>query len=124
MVRVELLLDRPQHAQVRLGHEDRHVLLALVSDSVLAADSPAEVSRAANESFETELKAVFAELAEFKQEDASPRPSTLERRLEDYEDLRNRVDLYSEILGKQKDKLSRRLKEAEKVVRDLLTSTD
>ena len=80
------------------------------------------VARAATESFEAELRAVFEELAKFANEDSAPRPSTLERRLEDFEDLRNRVDLYSDILDNQKGKLVKRLGEATKQVREMLSA--
>lgn len=80
------------------------------------------VARAATESFESELSAVFEELEAFKQEDATVRPSTLERRLEDFEDLRNRVDLYADILDNQKGKLEARLDDAAKQVRAMLVS--
>lgn len=78
------------------------------------------VSRAATESFEAELASIFKELDDFRAN--SPRESTLERRLDEFEDLRNRVDLYADILDKQKDRLSRRLDEATEQVKQMIAT--
>ena len=101
------------------GIGDSYLALVPVHDSSEARKS---VARAARESFEGELAAVHAELRDFAS--TTPRASTLQRRLDEYEELRARVDLYADILEAQKDSLAARLDEATAKVKSMLAVDD
>jgi hypothetical protein len=81
------------------------------------------VQRAAAESFESELRDIAAELEAFAGRDGL-RASTLEHRLERYEDVRNRVDLYADVLSSKRDDLLAKLEAAKAELRKLLTEQD
>jgi hypothetical protein len=81
------------------------------------------VQRAAAESFACELRDISEELAKFSKS-STLRTSTLERRLEEYEDLAQRVDLYSDILSLKRNDILGALEKAKETVRQMLASTD
>lgn len=86
-------------------------------------EARAGLKRAAQASFEEELRKAHDEIAKFK-EAGGARPSTLERRLEEFEDLKGKVELYGDILDKQKKKLLDGLKDAGTAVREMLAEAD
>jgi len=82
------------------------------------------VADSAREAFESEIAKAFAELRGDGArviDESSVRASTLENRLGAYQDLRTRVELYSELLGQRREGLMAQLAEATEIVSDMLT---
>lgn len=97
-----------------------HLTVLPVHDSDEAKDG---LRRAARASFEQQLNDVAEELEAFASRD-NVRASTLQRRLEEFQDLRDKVELYSDVLDKQKGRLLGRLEEARRRAVDLLSEID
>jgi len=87
------------------------------------AEARGAVQRAAAESFACELRDISDELAKFSKS-STLRTSTLERRLEEYEDLAQRVDLYSDILSGKRADILAGLEAAKVAVRKMLAESD
>lgn len=81
------------------------------------------VQRAAADSFTAELAEIEAQLAEFSKSD-KVRASTIEHRLEAFADLRDRVELYSDVLDNKKSALLARLDKAKDAARALIAEGD
>lgn len=102
-----------------LGVGSSYVSILPVHDS---AEARGAVARGATESFESELRAISAELEKFHAE--MPRVSTLERRITEYQALAARVELYADVLETKKDGLLGRLEGAKAAVRELIAGAD
>ena len=87
------------------------------------AEARSTLQRAAAESFFGELREIGEELARFK-EHAGLRGSTLERRIDQYEELRDRVDLYADVLAGKRDELIAQLDAAKAAVRAMLAGPE
>jgi hypothetical protein len=86
-------------------------------------EARASLQVAATQSFEQELKAAVAELTEFTASETI-RVSTLERRLEQYGQLREKVELYADILATKKDQLLAGLEGARQTARNLIAKQE
>lgn len=96
-----------------------HVTVLPVNDS---AEAQAELAEAAKGSIEAELGDLRAEIDGFINEESSPRPQTLEDRLEAFENLRARAQLYQSILSVTVTDLETQLGTMETEVQKLLAA--
>lgn len=85
-------------------------------------DAVRSVSRAAVASFGEELRKIETELTRFGSK--RPRVSTLEDRMAEYAALRERVEVYADILGAKRDGLFAQLDAATKAARDMIAAID
>jgi len=100
---------------------DSHVTVVSVHEN---DENRAALQRAAAQSFEAELRRANEELDGFAKRSAETRASTLERRLAEFSDLREKVELYSDILDKQKGKLLKGLKAASDRCKEMIATME
>lgn len=85
-------------------------------------EAVSSVSRAAVASFGEELRKIETELQRFSSK--RPRVSTLEDRMAEYAALRERVDVYADILGAKQTALYKQLDAATQAARDMISAID
>jgi hypothetical protein len=103
------------------GLGDSHVTVIPVHAT---DESRAALQRAATQSFEAELRKANEELDAFAESAKDTRSSTLERRLAEFADLREKVELYSDILERQKGRLLKGLEGAAERCRGLIAGLE
>ena len=103
------------------GLGDSHVTVIPVHAT---DESRAALQRAATQSFEAELRKANEELDAFAESEKDTRSSTLERRLAEFADLREKVELYSDILERQKGRLLKGLEGAAERCRGLIAGLE
>lgn len=103
-----------QKALKAMGHQP---ILIPIFDS---EDSRGELQELAASSVEAAVKMLKQELEAFSTKDSKTRLSTIEKRFEKFQDLKDKTALYREVLGLEIQELDTKIDEARKAMEDFM----